>query len=110
MRRRPSGALDGLVRDGDGVLLLGLEHLGEDAWAVLTDSGLRLLRVAETAAAVDAVAEGAAQIVVTDALHGPPLISAVRARPSWPACTSSSAPTSTRRTSCATRSTPARTT
>ena len=81
VRRRPSSALDGLVRDGDGVLVLGLEHLGEEAWAVLADSGLRLLRATETAAAVGVIADGAAQIVVTDAIHGPPLISAVRARP-----------------------------
>ena len=81
MRRRPSTVLDGLVREGDAVLLLGLEQLGEDAWAVLAASGLRLLRVAETAAAVAAIADGAAQIVLTDALHGPPLISAVRERP-----------------------------
>jgi PAS domain S-box-containing protein len=81
VRRRPSTALDGLVREGDAVLLLGLEQLGEDAWAVLAASGLRLLRVTETAAAVAAVADGAAQIVLTDALHGPPLISAVRERP-----------------------------
>ena len=72
LRRRPSIALDGLVRDGDAVLLLGLEQLGEDAWAVLAASGLRLLRVTETAAAVGAVAEGAAQIVVTTPCTGRP--------------------------------------
>ena len=44
--RRPSSALDGLVREGDSVLVLGLEELGEDAWTVLAASGLRLLRVA----------------------------------------------------------------
>jgi PAS domain S-box-containing protein len=81
VRRRPSSTLEGLVREGDGVLLLGLEEVGESAWAVLSDSGLRLLRVAETAAAVGAIAEGAAQIVVTDAAHGPALIDAVCARP-----------------------------
>jgi hypothetical protein len=79
VRRRPSTALDGLVREGDAVLLLGLEQLGEDAWAVLAESGLRLLRVPETAAAVAVVADGAAQIVVTDVRHGPGLIDAVRA-------------------------------
>jgi PAS domain S-box-containing protein len=76
-----AGALDGLVRAGDSVLVLGLEELGDDAWAVLADSGLRLLRVAETAAAVRAVADGAAPIVVTDLQHGPALIAAVRSRP-----------------------------
>jgi PAS domain S-box-containing protein len=79
--RHGSSALDGLVREGDAVLVLGLETLGEDAWAVLAASGLRLLRVAETAAAVRMVADGAAQIVLTDARHGPGLIDAVRARP-----------------------------
>ena len=67
--RRPSSALDGLVREGDGVLVLGLEALGADAWGVLAASGLRLLRVAETAAAVAVVADGAAQVVVTGTRH-----------------------------------------
>ncbi|HYH90085.1 MAG TPA: PAS domain-containing protein [Solirubrobacteraceae bacterium] len=79
--RRPSSALDGLVGEGDGVLVLGLEALGADAWEVLTASGLRLLRVAETAAAVAVVADGAAQVVVTGTRHAPALIDAVRARP-----------------------------
>jgi PAS domain S-box-containing protein len=79
--RRPSSALDGLVRQGDGVLLLGLEHVGADAWAVLSGSGLRLVRALDAAAAVEAVAEGAARIVVTDTRHGLPLIDTVRARP-----------------------------
>ena len=79
--RRPSSALDGLVREGDGVLVLGLEALGADAWGVLAASGLRLLRVAETAAAVAVVADGAAQVVVTGTRHAPALIDAVRARP-----------------------------
>ena len=78
--RPPSSALDGLVREGEGVLLLGLEHVGDDAWAVLSGSGLRLVPVLDTAAAVEAIAEGAAQIVVTDTHHGLPLIDSVRAR------------------------------
>ena len=79
--RRASSALDGLVREGDGVLVLGLEELGADAWEVLVASGLRLLRVVETAAAVGVVADGAAQVVVTGTRHAPALIDAVRARP-----------------------------
>jgi PAS domain S-box-containing protein len=79
-RRRP-GPLDGLVRDGDGVLVLGLPELSEDDWAVLTEARLRLLRVAEASAAVRSIADGCAQVVVADALHGPALIRAVRARP-----------------------------
>jgi PAS domain S-box-containing protein len=73
--------LDGLVREGDGVLIVGLEDVADEAWAVLTASGLELLRVADTAAAVGVVAEGVAQIVVTDAQHASRLLATVRARP-----------------------------
>ena len=75
-----SSALAGLVRDGDSVLLVGLSEVGDDAWTVLTDAGLRLLHAGDTDAAVDVVADGAAQIVVTDARHGPALIRALRTR------------------------------
>jgi PAS domain S-box-containing protein len=75
-----SSALDGLVRDGDRVLVVGLAALGDSAWAVLVDSGLRVLHVADTAAAVDVITAGEAQIVVTDAREGPRLIRALRGR------------------------------
>jgi CheY-like chemotaxis protein len=78
---RPHSALDGLVSEGDAVLLLGLDELGEDAWAVLVASGLRLLRAAETDEAVRLIAEGEAPVVLTDVRRGPALIHAVRARP-----------------------------
>jgi PAS domain S-box-containing protein len=78
---RPHSALDGLVREGDAVLLLGLDELGVDAWAVLAASGLRLLRAAETDEAVRLIAEGAAPVVLADVRRGPALISAVRAQP-----------------------------
>jgi len=79
--RGPIAALDGLVREGDGVLLVGLDAVGEDAWAVLAAAGLRLLRVADAAAAVDLVAAGEVQVVLADARRGPAVIEAVRARP-----------------------------
>ena len=75
---RRSSALDGLVRAGDGVLVLGLEDLADDAWAVLVASGLDVLRVADTAAAIREVAGGAAQIVVTDARLASGLLGVVR--------------------------------
>ena len=75
-----STALDGLIRKGDSVLILGLEEAGEDAWSVLEDSGLRLLRAADAAAAIAVIANGAAQIVVADSRLGPGLIEAVRRR------------------------------
>ena len=107
---RRSTALDGLVRKGDGVLILGLEEAGEDAWAVLAASGLRLLRVADAAAAMAVIANGAAQVVVADPRLGPGLSRRCVSVPSWPRCMSSSAPISTRRMNCAKRSTAARTT
>jgi PAS domain S-box-containing protein len=78
---RPHSALDGLVSEGDGVLLLGLEELDERAWTVLTASGLRLLRATEIDVAVRVIADGAAPVVVAHVGQGPALISAVRARP-----------------------------
>ena len=51
-RGHAGSALDGLVREGDSVVLLGLEGFGDDAWAVLAASGLRLRRAAKTADAV----------------------------------------------------------
>src|SRR3954467_6956307 len=73
--------LDGRVREGDGGPRVGLEDVADEAWAVLNAAGLELLRVADTAAAVGVVAEGVAQIVVTDAQHASRLLDTVRARP-----------------------------
>src|SRR5215207_7409968 len=79
--RRPAGALDGLVRDGDGVLLVGLDELPDRAFAVLVDAGLELLRVSEAPEAIGIIDDGRAQIVLTDAHQGPVLIEAARALP-----------------------------
>ena len=76
-----SNALQGLVREGDGVLILGLGHLPAEAWTVLTSAGLDVVHAADVAAAVAAIADGAAQIVVTDALHATRLLGVVRTRP-----------------------------
>jgi PAS domain S-box-containing protein len=80
---RPGGSsvLQELVREGDGVLVLGLADLPDDAWTVLTASGLNLLRVADAGAAASVIFDGTAQIVVTDAVQAPRLLGAVRARP-----------------------------
>src|SRR3954452_2066852 len=77
---RRSSALDGLVRDGDGVLLLGLEDVGDAAWEVLAAAGLRVQRVADHEAAIRKGENGEAQIVLADPREGPRLIHEVRAR------------------------------
>ena len=79
--RQRSSPLDGLVREGDAVLLLGLDELSDDAFRVLTGAGLDLLRVAEPAAAVRRIDSGEAQVVLADALRGPVMIEAARALP-----------------------------
>src|SRR4051795_9205083 len=76
-----SAALDGLVRDGDAVLLVGLEEVSNATWEVLLAAGLQVLRAADPDAAVRIVEAGGAQVVFVDAQNGPALIRAVRARP-----------------------------
>ena len=76
-----SSALDGLVSEGDAVLLVGLEVVSDATWEVLLAAGLRVLRAGDPDAAIRIVEEGAAQVVFVDAQHGPDLIRAVRARP-----------------------------
>ena len=77
---RPS-ALDGLVRDGDGVLVLGLEEVADGAWEVLAAAGLNVARAADAPEAITAVAGGAAHIVLTDARRGATFVETVRAQP-----------------------------
>ena len=74
-------ALDGLVRKGDAVLLVGLEEIADDAFQLLRLEGLEVLRVSEAPEAVQRIDAGDAQIVLADARQGPILIEAVRALP-----------------------------
>ena len=76
-----SSALDGLVSEGDAVLLVGLDVVSDATWEVLLAAGLRVLRAGDPRAAIRIVEEGAAQVVFVDAQYGPDLIRAVRARP-----------------------------
>lgn len=81
LERRPSRALSGVAGTDARVLLLGLEQLADDTWAVLAAAGIALARVADTADAVRALtAQEEAQVVIVDARRGPGLTAAVRAR------------------------------
>ena len=62
------------------MLLLGLEELGDECWAVLAAAQVRLVRVADVADAVSAVADQAAQVVIAGARDGPALSAAIRRR------------------------------
>src|SRR5688500_11419738 len=61
-------------------MLLGLREVPEAAWDVLAASGVRVLRTPGVAAALAALAEGTAGVVLADASDGPRLARAVRRR------------------------------
>ena len=73
--------LAGLVRPGDNVVVLGLEDLDDDAWTVLSASGLGVIRVSHADEAIRMTAAGTAQVVVTGARQATTLIGAARSRP-----------------------------
>jgi PAS domain S-box-containing protein len=73
--------LKAVAGDDAGVLLLGLEDLGDQAWQVLTASGVRLLRAADGAGAVRVLRDHAAQVAIVDLAHAGALIRSVRAEP-----------------------------
>jgi PAS domain S-box-containing protein len=80
VERRRSAALEGVAAEGASVLLLGLEELGDECWAVLEAAGVGLARVGSVSDAVRALADQAAEVAIADARQGPELASAVRAR------------------------------
>jgi len=78
---RPVAVLKAVAGDDAGVLLLGLEQLGDEAWQVLAASGVRLLRAADHLDAVGILRDEAAQVAITDVGHARELVRSVRAEP-----------------------------
>jgi PAS domain S-box-containing protein len=72
--------LEGVAGQDATVLLLGLDELGDESWAVLATAGVGVARVGSTSDAVRALTDHAAEVVIADARHGPALAAAVRAR------------------------------
>ena len=105
---RALAALNDVAGAGASVVLLGLDAVGDDAWGVLTASGLGVVHVAGERGAIRELKQQVAQVVLVDVQRAPALIRAVRAERGSRARTSSSA----RREAigCAPRSTPAPTT
>ena len=62
------------------MLLLGLEEVGDECFAVLAEAQVRVVRVPDVAAAVRALTDQISQIVIADARHGGALTAAVRGR------------------------------
>ncbi len=73
-------ALEGLAPADASVLLLGFEDLQDDQWAVLYDAGVGLRRVADVDGALQALAEHAAPVVITDSRWAGPVTAAIRHR------------------------------
>jgi PAS domain S-box-containing protein len=69
------------VDDGDAVLLVGLEEIGDAAWEVLAAAGLDVRRATGAAEALRTVEAGEAQVVLASARAAPRLIRSLRARP-----------------------------
>ena len=65
--RRAIRALQRDAGERAGVLLLGMEDVGDRPWDVLTGAGLELVRVADVPDAVRALTERAAQVVIAGA-------------------------------------------
>jgi PAS domain S-box-containing protein len=76
--RKPARALEEVAGEGASVVVLGLEELGDECWAVLTDAGVRVVRVADVAGVVAALREQVAQVVLAEARWGRALTAAVR--------------------------------
>jgi PAS domain S-box-containing protein len=78
--RQPARALEEVAGEGASVVVLGLQELGEESWAVLTAAGVGLVRVADVAGAVGALHGQVAQVVISEARLGRALTAAVRER------------------------------
>jgi signal transduction histidine kinase len=63
---------------GASVVVLGLDHVGDDAWAVLAAAGVSILPACDVPAALDALSTHSAQVVIADAEHGRALVGALR--------------------------------
>ncbi len=62
------------------VLLLGLEDVRDDQWAVLVDAGVRLERVADLDGALRALTDHAAPVVIADSRWARSVTAAIRGR------------------------------
>jgi PAS domain S-box-containing protein len=78
--RKPARSLEDVAGEGASVVVLGLETLGEECWAVLTAAGVGVVRVADVAGALAALRDQVAQVLIAKARRGRALTAAVRRR------------------------------
>jgi PAS domain S-box-containing protein len=78
--RDPARRLAAVAGEDAAVVLLGLEELGDESWAVLDAAQIELVRVKDVGGAVRALTDRGAQVVIADVRHGQPLTGAIRSR------------------------------
>ncbi len=76
--RQPSSALERVAAQGESVVLLGLGELGDQSWAALTRAGVRLEHVADIPAALRALTDHGATVVIARASWTAALTAALR--------------------------------
>lgn len=76
---RPVSALKDVAGIDAGVVLVGLDGVGDGEWEILAASGLRLIHAADESDAVRSLADGEAQVVLADVARAPALIRSLRA-------------------------------
>jgi PAS domain S-box-containing protein len=76
--RRAIQALHEAGGAGESVVVLGLDHAGDDAWAVLAAAGVSIVTARDAAEAVDALTTRSAQVAIAHAEHGRALVGALR--------------------------------
>jgi PAS domain S-box-containing protein len=79
-RGQVTSALDAVAAEQASVVLLGMEEIGDESWAVLAAAGIRLLRARDVPSALRALEDEAAQVVIVDAALARALTGALRGR------------------------------
>ena len=80
VERKAGRALEEVAAAGATVVVLGLQELEEDSWAVLAAAGVRVVRAADVGDALGALRDHGAQVVIADARVGRALAAGVRSR------------------------------
>jgi len=84
-RRNPAWTLDANAAEGATVLLLGLEDLQGECWAVLVDAGILIERAADVTGALRTLTARPVPVVIASARWAQALMNAIRAQPELPA-------------------------
>jgi len=79
-RGQATSALEAAAAEKASVVLLGMEEIEDESWAVLGAAGIRLLRAPDLRSALRALENEIAQVVIVDAARARALTDALRGR------------------------------